>query len=77
MWSEKPMLSIAAFKKKDHEMINEDPMGKMVWFVNEVEEKWHWNYKAGDTILVIAYSNCKEVELFVNGKSTGNKVYDE
>ena len=33
----------------------------------------HWNWKAGDTVDVWAYTNCKEVELFLNGKSLGTK----
>lgn len=36
----------------------------------------HWNWKEGDTIDVWCYSNCDEVELFLNNKSMGkqNKV---
>ena len=52
-------------------------MGKMAWFLNEIEEKLHWNYSTGDTVLVMAYSNCKEVELFMNGKSYGKKQQNE
>ena len=33
----------------------------------------HWNWKQGDTIDVWAYTNCQEVELFLNGKSLGTK----
>ncbi len=33
----------------------------------------HWNHKAGETVKVKAYSNCEEVELFVNGVSQGRK----
>ncbi|HTY10058.1 MAG TPA: beta-galactosidase GalB [Bacteroidota bacterium] len=33
----------------------------------------HWNWKKGDTVDVWAYSNCDEVELFLNGKSLGAK----
>jgi beta-galactosidase len=33
----------------------------------------HWNWKEGQTIDVWAYSNCEEVELFLNGKSQGVK----
>jgi len=33
----------------------------------------HWNWKQGDSIDVWAYSNCQEVELFLNGKSLGTK----
>lgn len=31
----------------------------------------HWNWNEGDTINVWCYSNCDEVELFLNGKSQG------
>jgi len=33
----------------------------------------HWNWKRGDTVDVWAYTNCAEVELFVNGVSAGAK----
>ena len=33
----------------------------------------HWNWTAGETVDVWAYSNCEEVELFVNGVSQGTK----
>ena len=31
----------------------------------------HWNHKEGDTVKVIAVSNCEQTELIVNGKSLG------
>jgi len=77
MWSDKPMISLAARKKKATDTLDADPMGKMAWFLNEIEEKLHWNYSAGDTVLVMAYSNCKDVELYINGKSYGKKLRDE
>ncbi len=36
----------------------------------------HWNHKKGDTVRVMAVSNCDEVELFLNGKSLGRKSND-
>jgi beta-galactosidase len=33
----------------------------------------HWNWSEGDTVDVWAYSNCEEVELFLNGQSLGAK----
>jgi len=33
----------------------------------------HWNWKEGQLIDVWAYTNCDEVELFLNGKSMGTK----
>lgn len=34
----------------------------------------HWNWEEGMTIPVYSYTNCDEVELFLNGKSLGKKV---
>jgi beta-galactosidase len=34
---------------------------------------WNWAGKEGQPIRVVAYSNCPEVELFLNGKSLGRK----
>jgi len=35
---------------------------------------WNWPGKNGQNIDVWAYSNCKEVELFLNGRSLGRKT---
>ncbi|MBN1599334.1 MAG: DUF4982 domain-containing protein [Bacteroidales bacterium] len=37
----------------------------------------HWNWQEGQIIDVIAYTNCIEVELFLNGKSLGKKNKSE
>ncbi|HYW34873.1 MAG TPA: beta-galactosidase GalB, partial [Balneolaceae bacterium] len=36
----------------------------------------HWNWNEGQKIDVWAYSNCDEVELFLNGKSQGSRYFD-
>ncbi|MBP3370660.1 MAG: DUF4982 domain-containing protein, partial [Clostridia bacterium] len=36
----------------------------------------HWNWKKGESVRVMAVSNCDEVELFLNGKSLGRKSND-
>lgn len=38
----------------------------------------HWNYQGleGEEILVYAYSNCEEAELFVNGVSAGSRMLE-
>jgi len=37
-----------------------------------------WNYKAGEKIRVVCYTNCEEAELLLNGKSVGQrKPYDK
>jgi len=35
----------------------------------------HWNWSAGTTVWVWAYSNCDSVELFLNDKSQGSKSF--
>ncbi|HEX3357160.1 MAG TPA: beta-galactosidase GalA [Tepidisphaeraceae bacterium] len=37
---------------------------------------WNWLGKEGQEILVMAYSNCEEIELFLNGESLGIKAVD-
>ena len=48
------------------------------WWGNEpvlhLLPHWNWADKEGDTVLVVAYSNCDEVELFLNGESQGRKT---
>jgi beta-galactosidase len=36
----------------------------------------HWNWQEGDTIDVWAYTNCIEVELFLNGETMGSHYRD-
>ncbi len=36
----------------------------------------HWNWKKGQKADVWAYTNCDDVELFLNGKSLGNRYFD-
>jgi beta-galactosidase len=40
-----------------------------------IESKWNWS--SADTLSVYIYSNCDEVELFLNNKSLGKKVIDK
>ena len=48
------------------------------WWGNEpvlhILPHWNWKGKEGEPIKVVAYSNCDEVELFLNGKSQGRKA---
>jgi len=37
---------------------------------------WNWQGKEGTAIPVVCYTNCDEVELFVNGQSYGVQAYD-
>ncbi|WP_435315164.1 glycoside hydrolase family 2 TIM barrel-domain containing protein [Cellulophaga fucicola] len=44
---------------------------KKLWVWHNVNE--HWNYNDNDATVVEVYSNCEEVELFLNNKSLGTK----
>lgn len=37
----------------------------------------HWNWQNGEEVRVMAYTNCEEAELFLNGKSLGKKAVDK
>jgi len=37
---------------------------------------WNWPGREGQTIPVLAYTNCNAVELFLNGRSLGEKRYE-
>jgi len=37
---------------------------------------WNWKGKEGQPIRVVVYSNCDEVELWLNGKSLGKKIME-
>lgn len=76
MWSDDPVLFLTARRKTAADKPNIDPMAKLAWFVSEVREQQHWNYHTGDTILVMAYTNCAAAELFLNGKPIGKKSLD-
>jgi beta-galactosidase len=38
---------------------------------------WNWGIKRSDKVNIWAYSNCDEVELFINGKSQGRKPMEK
>ena len=67
------MIFITARKKKAEDKVDVDPMSKLAWFVSAIEDSQHWNYNEGDSVLVMAYTTCPEAELFLNGKSFGQK----
>jgi beta-galactosidase len=76
MWSEKPMLYLTARKVRATDQKLVDPMSNLAGFLNSSDQNEHWNYTVGDSVLVMAFTNCNEVELFINGKSLGKKKSD-
>lgn len=62
------IVDLAGFPKDAYYMYQSEWTDKPVLHVFP-----HWNWKEGDAIDVWAYTNCEEVELFLNGQSLGAK----
>ena len=60
------IVDLAGFPKDAYYMYQSEWTDKPVLHVFP-----HWNWKSGDTVDVWAYTNCAEVELFLNGQSLG------
>lgn len=69
LWSGEPMIFLAVVKKDDPQYSS--------------NSRWHggsshWNWQAGELLEVVCYTNCKEAELWLNGRSLGmKKLADE
>lgn len=76
----KGLLDVAGLEKPEYYLYksywSEKPMVHIaVGASKTLESKWNW--KANDSLSVYAYSNCDEVELFLNNRSLGKKVIDK
>lgn len=82
LWNDDPHVHIATqtlekslydLDKESGELVQKDAQGweRRLWFWQEVNE--HWNYAGGEPVVVEIYSNCDEVELFLDGHSHGRK----
>jgi len=81
LWTEKPMIHIAT-QNIEKSLNKLDANGNIV---AKNPEKWkhalwewqdvndHWNYIKDEMISVELYSNCEDIELFLNDKSLGRK----
>ncbi len=61
LWSDKPMVYMGTVRKTGRAFYR--------WFDN----KKSWNYHTGDSIRVVCYTNCDEVELYLNNKVIGKR----
>ena len=59
LWSDEPMVYLGTYPKE----ANEDKLS--------IDAPSIWNYKKGESIRVVAYTNTDKVELFLNGKKVG------
>jgi hypothetical protein len=65
LWSEKPVIYLGTYKKRNDRYLSIDAPAL-------------WNYNDGDTVRVVCYTNCKKVQLLLNGEKIGNiKDYDD
>jgi beta-galactosidase len=63
------IIDLAGFPKDAYYMYQSEWTDKPVLHIFP-----HWNWNPGQTVDVWAYTNCDEVELFLNGVSQGRKV---
>ncbi len=81
LWNEEPHIYLAT-QTKEKSIYKIDASGnpvekipgawkKALWGWHTVNE--HWNYDENNTIIAEVYSNCEEVELFLNEESLGKK----
>ena len=81
LWSNEPHIYFAT-QKIEKSLNKIDANGKIapkdpekwkrqLWEWYDINE--HWNYEEGEIISVELYSNCEEIELFLNDKSLGVK----
>ncbi|MCF8716253.1 DUF4982 domain-containing protein [Joostella atrarenae] len=81
LWTETPSIHIATQNiEKSLNKLNEkgeivpkdsEAWKKALWSWQDVNS--HWNYSKDEIINVELYSNCEEIELFLNDKSLGKK----
>ncbi|EWH11755.1 threonine synthase [Catenovulum agarivorans DS-2] len=79
LWNEQPHIHLTTniLEQSPYKLINNNQLVEKkadgwqtrVWYWYDVNQ--HWNYQAQQMIAVEAYSNCSQVELFVNDKSFG------
>ncbi len=82
LWTEAPSLYMATQTEQKSTFTIDKASGKPVekepgkwknalWIWQDVNQ--HWKYKNSEMIIVELYSNCDEVELFLNDRSLGKK----
>jgi beta-galactosidase len=66
LWSDKPMIYIGTYRKTRRDRgAGADPLPL-------------WNYKTGDTVMVVCYTNCQQAQLILNGQKVSEpKDFDK
>ncbi|AUP80545.1 glycoside hydrolase family 2 TIM barrel-domain containing protein [Flavivirga eckloniae] len=82
LWSDEPHIHITTqtlekspykLNKSTNQLVEKTPLwsARQTWGWQNVNE--HWNYEAGNNIVVEVYTNQPEVELFLDNESLGTK----
>lgn len=71
-WSDRPMVHIAVMD----ESLDVPAPTKDHWGWPKMASHWNLPLPKGDKVKVVTFTNCEEVELFVNGVSQGRKRLD-
>jgi len=74
LWSEKPMVYLCV-RHAGAGRSTRSWQGEFGWA--PVEAHWNWQGDTRTNLPVVVYSNCREVELFLNGRSLGSRTADE
>jgi beta-galactosidase len=68
LWSDKPMIYCGTYPIQSNERANE----------LSIDAPPVWNYKDGEIVRVVVYTNCRRVQLLLNGQKVGeSKAYDD
>ncbi len=80
LWKDEPHVYIGTTPASESEFNYDPDTGFTVEYKKEWIRRWawydiydKWQYEAGEDIIVQAYTNCEENELFLNGESLGKK----
>jgi beta-galactosidase len=68
LWSDKPMVYVCV-RAAGAGSSTRSWQGEFGWA--PLEAHWNWQGDARTTLPIVVYSNCREVELFLNGRSLG------
>lgn len=81
LWNDEPhsYLTTQTLEKSPYKLLNDNTVvekkpgawQQYVWFWHDVNH--HWNYQEGELIAIETYSNCQQVELFLNDVSLGKQ----
>lgn len=74
LWNDEPTSYIVVTPPEPSFPLNPDKADWSVWDFPDVVTHWNFPGYEGQELNVSVYSNCEEVELFLNGKSLGKRL---